>query len=834
MQTNEENKPSAMEKLATFIVDKRNLFFLLYIFAIIFCCFSTGWVEVENDITTYLPDTTETRQGLTIMDNEFVTYGTAKVMISNISYERAEALVDDMLEIDGVSEIAFDHTSDHYKDSAALLDITFDGTSTDEISVNAMNRINEILTGYDSYVDTEVGEDEAASLQSEMQVIVVIAAIIIVVVLTLTSRSYAEVPVLIATFGVAAILNMGTNFLCGKISFISNSVTVVLQLALAIDYAIILCHRFSDEHETKPAREACIAALSKAIPEISSSSLTTISGLAALAFMQFQIGLDLAIVLIKAILLSLLSVFTLMPGLLMLFSNLIDRTKHKNLIPSISAIGKFDIKTRYIVPPVFVAVIVFAFIFSSKCPYCYSFTDLTTAKQSESQIAYQKIKNTFGTDNMVAVIIPSGDYTSESALLKNLESHPEVKSTMGLAGVEAMDGYYLTDALNPREFSELAGIEYEISNLLYTAYAVNDDQYGQIVNGIDQYEVPLFDMFFFLKDEMEKGNITLEGDIQDDLDELFDALDKAKLQLQTDEYSRLVVYLNLPEESEETFDFLKVIHQEAAKYYDDSSVYVVGNSTSDYDLSSSFSRDNLIISILSALFVIIILLFTFNSAGLPVLLILVIQGSIWINFSFPYLQDSPLYFLSYLIVNSIQMGANIDYAIVISSHYKELKLKMHPKEAIIETLNEAFPTIFTSGSILAAAGALIAVLTTNPIIAAIGDCLSRGTIISIVLVMGVLPQILILGDTIIEKTSFELNRINLAPQSYAGTIRVQGRIRGQVNGTIEGNFNGIIKGSMEATIISGQADVLGEAESPGEKELQTIDENTREGSEADE
>lgn len=818
MQTKEENKPSAMEKLAAFIVDKRNLFFLLYIFAIIFCCFSTGWVEVENDITTYLPDTTETRQGLTIMDQEFVTYGTARVMLSNISYERAEALADTIAEIDGVSEVAFDRTVGHYKDSSALFDITFDGAAADEVSVSAMGSINEMLDGYDSYVDTEVGEDDAASLQSEMQVIVVIAAIIIVVVLTLTSRSYAEVPVLIATFGVAAILNMGTNFLCGKISFVSNSVTVVLQLALAIDYAIILCHRFSDEHETKPAREACVAALSKAIPEISSSSLTTISGLAALAFMQFQIGLDLAVVLIKAILLSLLSVFTLMPGLLMLFSGLIDKTKHKNLIPSISAIGKFDIKTRYLIPPLFVAVIIFAFIFSNKCPYCYSYTDLTTAKQSESQISCQKIKNTFGAENMVAVIIPSGDYISEAALLKDLEAYPEVKSTMGLAGVEAMDGYYLTDALNPREFSELAGIEYEIANLLYTAYAVNDDQYGQIVNGIDQYEVPLFDMFFFLKDEMERGNVTLEGDIQDELNELFDALDKAKLQLQTDEYSRLVVYLNLPEESEETFDFLQVIHREAAKYYEDSSVYVVGNSTSAYDLSSSFSRDNLIISILSALFVIIILLFTFNSAGLPVLLILVIQGSIWINFSFPYLQDSPLYFLSYLIVNSIQMGANIDYAIVISSHYKELKQRMAPKEAIIETLNEAFPTIFTSGSILAAAGALIAVLTTNPIIAAIGDCLSRGTIISIILVMGVLPQILILGDTIIEKTSFELNRINLTSQSYAGTIRVQGRIRGQVNGAIEGTFNGIIRGNMEATVITGQADVLSETEMPEEIE----------------
>ena len=189
--------------------------------------------------------------------------------------------------------------------------------------------------------------NSSADLQSEMLVIVIIAAVIIVVVLTLTSRSYAEVPVLIMTFGAAALLNMGTNFLCGTISFISNSVTVILQLALAIDYAIILCHRFSDEHETLPTREACIAALSKAIPEISSSSLTTISGLAALAFMHFGIGRDLATVLIKAILFSMLCVFTLMPGLLVLFSKLIDKTRHKNLIPKITAVGKFDIKTRF-------------------------------------------------------------------------------------------------------------------------------------------------------------------------------------------------------------------------------------------------------------------------------------------------------------------------------------------------------------------------------------------------------------------------------------------------------------------------------------------------------
>ena len=820
-ETMNETKATPMEKLATFIVDKRNLFFLLYIFALVFCIFSTNWVNVENDITKYLPDSTETRRGLTVMDEQFVTYGTAKVMISNISYEHALELQEEIEAVDGVTSAELDHTKDHYHDSSALFDVTFDGTATDDISLQAMNRMKELLADYDVYYDTEVGSDSAADLAAEMQVIVVIAAVIIVIVLTLTSRSYAEVPVLIMTFGMAAILNMGTNFLCGTISFISNSVTVVLQLALAIDYAIILCHRFSDEHQTLDTREACIAALSKAIPEISASSLTTISGLGALAFMHFKIGMDLSIVLIKAIMLSLLSVFTLMPGLLVLFSKLIDKTKHKNLIPKITAIGKFDVFTRFIVPPVFLVIVVVAFYFSNNCPYCYSYTDLTTAKQSESQIAYQKIKNTFGTSNMVAVIVPAGNYQKEEKLLKTLEQHEEVKSAMGLGNIEAMDGYVLTDALNPREFSELAGVEYEIANLLYSAYAVNENQYGKIVNGIENYQVPLFDMFMFLKDQMEEDNITLDGEVQDTLDDLFDQLGKAKLQLKTDDYSRMVVYLNLPEESQETFDFLKAMHQDVAKYYDLDNSYIVGNSTSDLDLSSSFGTDNIIISVLSALFVIIVLLFTFKSAGLPVLLIIVIQGSIWMNFSMPYLQKSPLYFLSYLIVNSIQMGANIDYAIVISSHYSDLKTRMKPKQAIVAALNEAFPTIFTSGTILAVAGALIQQLTTNPIIASIGNCLSRGTIISIVLVLAVLPQILVIGDIIIEKTSFQLkSKINLTPQNFSGLTRVNGLIRGQVNGTLEGNFSGFVRGDMSVTLITGGAESVSDEEDPGPDALE--------------
>ena len=803
----EEQKPkgSGMEKIATFIVDKRNLFFLLYAFALIFSIVATGWVKVENDITTYLPEDTETRQGLTVMNDNFVTYGTARVMVSNVTYETAENICSDLESIDGVTSVDFDDTTDHYKSASALFSVTFDGTTTDDISVHALHTIRDMLAGYDTYIDTEVGVDTSADLQSEMSVILVLAAIVIVLVLTLTSRSYAEVPVLIMTFGAAALLNMGTNFLCGTISFISNSVTVILQLALAIDYAIILCHRFSDEHETKDTREACIAALSKAIPEISSSSLTTISGLGALAFMHFGIGRDMATVLIKAILFSLLSVFTLMPGLLMVFSKKIDATRHKNLIPKITFLGKFDVATRFIVPPIFAVVVVVTAVLANKCPYCYSYTDLVTAKQSESQIAHQKIKNTFGVNNMVAVIVPTGNYDSERQLLKDLDSCAEVKSTQGLANIDAMDGYKLADALTPRQMSELAGLDYEVAEALYAAYAVDQNEYGKLISGLGDYKVPLFDMFMFLQREMKDGNITLDGDIQETLDDLFEQLNKAQLQLQSDKYSRLVVYLNLPEESDETMDFLDTMHAMIAKYYS-SDTYIVGNSTNVKDLSSSFGEDNMLISVLSALFVVIILLFTFKSAGLPVLLIVVIQGSIWINFSVPTIQHESLYFLGYLIVNSIQMGANIDYAIVISSHYTDLKKEMRPKEAIVAALNEAFPTIFTSGTILAVAGALIGVMTTNPVIAAIGTCLGRGTVISIVLVMAVLPQILLIGDTIVERTSFDvkvpvdLSRVN---RTASGNMRVSGRVRGYVNGVIDAEIKGTLNGTLNASVTSG-------------------------------
>lgn len=795
---------SFMQKVAAVIVDRKTFFFLTFIVMAIFCVFSRNWVNVNDDITSYLAKDTETRRGLDIMESEFTTFATANVMVSSITYDAAEKLAPKIGAIDGVHSVEFDATEAHYKNASALFAVTFDGDTTSEVSEKAMDEIKSLLADYDTYISSEVGNPMEQTIKSEMVVVLGIAVFIIIAVLLFTSKTYMEIPVLLITFGAAALLNMGTNYWFGTISYVTDSIAVVLQLALAIDYAIILCRRYTEEREHLEARDAAVAALSKAIPEISASSLTTISGLAALSLMHFRLGYDMGIVLIKAIIMSMLSVFLLMPGLLVLFSKLIDKTHHRSFVPKISLWGKLTVKTRYVIPPLFLIIAAAAFVFANRCPYVYGYSTLDTVKQNESKIADKMVASTFGTDNLVAMLVPSGSYEKEAQLLNVISAQPEVESAMGLANIEAMDGYTVTSALTPRQFAELTDQDIEAARLLYAAYAVNEKDYGQIVSSIDDYTVPLVDIVLFLRDQENAGYITLERDMSDMLDEMCAELEFGLAQLEGENWSRFVIYLNLPEESEETYEFLDTLHGIAGAYYSD--CVLVGESVNARDLRSSFSTDNLLISILSALFVVVVLLFTFRSVGLPLLLIIVIQSSIWINFSVPYLTSSNLFFISYLIVSAIQMGANIDYAIVISSRYLDLKKSMPIKEAMIETLNQAFPTIITSGAMLASAGLIIGRMTSDNTISSIGTCLGRGTIISIFLVMGVLPQILLLGDILIEKTAFAI-KVPEITHVEGSTIRLHGRVRGQISGFVDADIQGVFQGSLHAMVESGAIEV---------------------------
>ncbi len=789
--------------VATFIVNKRKAIEILFVLAIIYSVLCINKVQVNQDITSYLPADSETRQGLSIMDEQFMTYGSAKVMLANVTFNQADSLVDSLENVDGVKEVAFDDSSDHFKGTNALFDITFSGTSDEQVSKDALNSVKDILADYDVYVSTEVGSEEssAESLAKDMNIILVLAVVVIVAVLLLSTKAYLQIPVLLITFGVAAILNMGTNYWFGTISSITNSIAVVLQLALAIDYAIILCDRFMEEHETLDAEEAVKVALSKAIPEISSSSLTTISGMVAMMFMQFRLGYDMGIILVKAIILSLISVFFLMPGVLLIFAKGIDKTHHKCYVPKITIVGKFANKTKYIIPPLFIICLVFAFMKSNNCQYIYDTSSIVSAKKSESKVAQETIEETFGASNQLVVMLPKGDYESEHKVVKKLQNLDYVTSALALSNVSINDEYVLTDKLSPRQFSELVGIDREVVEVLYMAYAYNQEQYGPVVTGIDDYDVPIIDMFLFLYDQYKEGYVTLDSNLDEKLTTLYDTLHDAQLQLQGSDYSRLVLNISLPVEGQDTYDALEEIRGIAAQYYSKDSVILVGNSTSDHDLESSFASDNIIISVLTALFVMIILFFTFQSAGLPVLLVLTIQGSIWINFAVPSIEGQTVFFIAYLIVSAIQMGATIDYAIVISNRYLQLKQQMPLKEAITETLNQSFPTIFTSGSILTCAGFLIGEIASDATVASIGVALGRGTLISIILVLFVLPQILLMGDIIIEKTALTMN-ITRPQREVAGRVRVTGHVRGYVQGEIDADIQGTFQGQMKVSVDS--------------------------------
>lgn len=799
----EKKKGNLWLTVATFIVNKRKAIEILFVLAIIYSVLCINKVQVNQDITSYLPADSETRQGLSIMDEQFMTYGSAKVMLANVTFNQADSLVDSLENVDGVKEVAFDDSSDHFKGTNALFDITFSGTSDEQVSKDALNSVKDILADYDVYVSTEVGSEEssAESLAKDMNIILVLAVVVIVAVLLLSTKAYLQIPVLLITFGVAAILNMGTNYWFGTISSITNSIAVVLQLALAIDYAIILCDRFMEEHETLDAEEAVKVALSKAIPEISSSSLTTISGMVAMMFMQFRLGYDMGIILVKAIILSLISVFFLMPGVLLIFAKGIDKTHHKCYVPKITIVGKFANKTKYIIPPLFIICLVFAFMKSNNCQYIYDTSSIVSAKKSESKIAQETIEETFGASNQLVVMVPKGDYESEHKVVKKLQNLDYVTSALALSNVSINDEYVLTDKLGPRQFSELVGIDREVVEVLYMAYAYNQEQYGPVVTGIDDYDVPIIDMFLFLYDQYKEGYVTLDSNLDEKLTTLYDTLHDAQLQLQGSDYSRLVLNISLPVEGQETYDALEEIRGIAAQYYSKDSVILVGNSTSDHDLESSFASDNIIISVLTALFVMIILFFTFQSAGLPVLLVLTIQGSIWINFAVPSIEGQTVFFIAYLIVSAIQMGATIDYAIVISNRYLQLKQQMPLKEAITETLNQSFPTIFTSGSILTCAGFLIGEIASDATVASIGVALGRGTLISIILVLFVLPQILLMGDIIIEKTALTMN-ITRPQREVAGRVRVTGHVRGYVQGEIDADIQGTFQGQMKVSVDS--------------------------------
>lgn len=743
--------------LASYIIKYRFIIFALFAAAAVYCALSAGKVRVNNELTAFLPPESETRRGISVMSDEFITYASASLMLEDVSADEAKSAADGIASLAHVAEADFDETPAHYRGGSALINVSFDCTETNAAVSETMDEIKQIVGKYKYYTSSSFLHNYGKQLADEMIVVMLIAVIVILAVLLFTSRSYFEVIIFGIVFVFAALLNLGTNYWLGEISTITNTVAVILQLALAIDYAIIFAHRYQDELlKGGGEREALTSSLAKSMVEISSSSLTTISGLAALTLMQFRLGYDLGTVLAKGIVCSMLTVFLLMPGLISLFPRILKKTAHRKLLPNIEKWGGILMNSKYAFVILFALLLPFAVYFSQNAVYAFSDQSVSEIVTSERRTALHKINDTFSPNTSIAVIVPKGDYKKEKNVLDSVSSLEGVKSALGIASIEYAPGKPITEEYGSAEFGGMLGISEEYSSLLFASYATSKGDYSSFAS--PDYKVPLVDMASYLFGIIDEGLVNLTPEQRAVLAEVRPQLQRATDQLCGTAHDRLIVSSSYAVESAEASALVESIRAAAAKEYPAEEIIIAGDVTSARDLRNSYKSDSVLIRILTIAFVFIILMFTFRSFAGAAILVFVIQGSIWINFSFTYLFGSRPSFVTDMIVSAIQMGATIDYAIVLFSRYKALREKYEKKRAMSLAVNESFPTVITSGAIMAAAGLLIAFRISDVYVGHIGLAVGRGAIISVILVLTVLPQLLVLLDKAIEKTTIRFKR----------------------------------------------------------------------------
>ena len=755
-----ETKRTPLTKIAETIVCGRFVIFALFALAAVFCVLTLGRVRVNSDLTAFLPKETETRRGIAVMEEEFTTYGSARIMIEGISVERAKEIAARIGEIPHVAEAGFDETEAHYKDGFALLSVSFDEGETGEGAEAAMQEIRTLLSGLTepTYVSSSVGYDYQSVLAREMVVVLALSAAVIVAVLLFTSRSYFEVVIFFIVFAFSALLNMGTNWWLGEISAITNTVAVILQLALAIDYAIIFAHRYQDEAAREEnARTALVRALSRSIVEIFSSSLTTVSGLVALTLMRFRLGYDLGIVLAKGIACSMLTVFCLMPGLILLFPRALKKTRHRPFVPNVEKWGRFLTKKVPVFLLLFACVLPFAAVFSHKTEYAFSQGKITEIIPNAEEAEARKIDGVFPSGTVFALLVPAKEYEKEKAILTEAAGFDGITGATGLAGVTIAEGKTLTDAMTAEEFAAFLGIGEEKAVDLYRFYGMANARVD-VYRAPSTTPVPFVDVLLYLFRLIDRDAVSLSDEQTATFSAYRAPIERAVAQLGGRNWDRLVFSTSLPTEGEETLSLVERVREAAEREYGEGRPMIVGNVTSAKDLSESYRSDSVLISVLTVVFVFLILLCTFRSPVAAALLVFVIEGSILINFSVPYLGGTHPSFVTNMIVSAIQMGATIDYAIVMMSRYRARRAEFPPREAMAKAVNDAFPTVITSGIIMAAAGLLVAFRVSDVYVGHIGLAVGRGALISMLLVLTVLPQLIPPLDRAIAATTLRLPR----------------------------------------------------------------------------
>lgn len=765
-----------LKKIPEGIVKLKWVFLVLFVALSIFGAVMIPHTKINYDLTGYLPANCDSSTALELLKKEFDDKGMAYVMVKDVTPEKAGEIKTRLEKVEGVATVTYVESM-NYKNNSALYTVTLKDYDSTAGAFDAVKGVIDALSDEKAYLSGQSAFSYYTKLETEQSIMKLGIAIVVIILLVMlfTSKTYFELIVLILVFGAAMAINMGTNFLfVNGISYIANLVALVLQLALSLDYSIILLHRYMEERDNgEDAKTATVTALTKGLPEILSSSLTTVAGLAALMLMTLSIGAEIGLSLAKGIVVSMATVIFFMPALLVIFDKPIQKTRHKSFVPNVTKPARAIVKARKVIVPAFLLIAILAGVAQGFNKYSFNYN-------SGSLIVAPKkvIEETgFGTLNSLVVVVPKGDAEKERQLVKYVESFDLIdkSQTTALSTINvysfidpnATETLYLTDMVTRAKLLELINQIPEDSapvfviNMIRKNVQDDDGWFAEYVHkhvaedaDLNTVEVRLIDLLdFVVREKLNSLSPLLNGneEIKAYLDQV-KQISFAKANLESENYSRITFNINGGVEDDDVFELVKTLKSGVSDFYEER--YITGESVVCYEMSEYFMKDNLMVCLFTDLFILVILLITFRNISLPIILILAIQGGIFINFAIPFLSKTSISFIGYLIISAIQMGATIDYAIVLTNRYRGIRKDFTDRyDAMAAATNAVFPTILTSGVILTATGFVMSMLSSG-VVAQLGLLLGVGTLTSIIIVLFVLPSLLLVTEKVVDKTDF--------------------------------------------------------------------------------
>lgn len=687
-----------MQKFGRGVVKLRVPILIVSVLLLIPSIFGFVSTRINYDILSYLPSDIETMKGQDIMLDEFGKGGFSLVMLDGMDDKDVEKVKEKIEKVDHVCDVLWydtladvslpkevlpDDIYDFFNtDNSTMMAVFFDEATSADGSLEAVKEIRSIA-GEQCFVSgmSSVVEDIKDLTMQEAPMYVVIAVILTSIILALTMDSFLIPLFFMLSVGMAIIYNMGTNFIQGEISFITEALAAVLQLAVTIDYSIFLWHSYKEEKEKHPGdnKEAMAVAIGKTITSVVSSSITTVAGFLALCFMSYELGMDMGIVMAKGVVIGVICCITVLPSMILVFDKALEKTMHKDLVPSLEKPSKFIIKHHAAFIVLFIVVLIPAVYGQINTNVYYNLTD-TLPKDLNSVIANSKLDEEY---NMATTHM----------LLVDADMKPK-----------------------------------EVNSML--------DEMGK-VDGVS---------FSMSLDTLIGPSIPREM-VPDSVTKILKS-DKWQLMLVGSEYK-----VASDEENAQIDELSKIL-----KSYDKDGM-LIGEAAATKDLIDITDHDFKVVNIVSIAAIFIIILIALRSVSLPIILVAVIEFAITVNMGVPCFTNTTIPFIASVVIGTIQLGATVDYAILMTTRYKtERNAGKDKHEAVTIALSTSMKSIMVSALGFFASTFGVGVYSSVDMISQLCTLMSRGAIISMITVICILPSMLMLFDKVIINTTMGMKK----------------------------------------------------------------------------